>query len=57
MLKALTSLPSNDFTLCLYLLSEEQHQEPRIKILIELFHEIEKCRFDDVWEFLVSKSV
>ena len=54
MLKALTSLPSNDFTLCLYLLSEEQHQEPRIKILIELFHEIEKCRFDDVWEFLVS---
>eukprot|EP00729_Bicosta_minor_P016991 gene16991-31989_t len=54
LLKALTSLPSNDFTLCLYLLSEEQHQEPRIKILIELFHEIEKCRFDDVWEFLVQ---
>eukprot|EP00040_Diaphanoeca_grandis_P001841 m.19731 g.19731 ORF g.19731 m.19731 type:complete len:236 (-) comp12592_c0_seq1:385-1092(-) len=52
LLKAMTSLPNNDFSLCLYLLAEEHHQNTEIVTLIELCNSLESCLFEDVWEFL-----
>lgn len=52
LLKAMTSLPNNDFTLCLYLLAEEYHTEESIVTLIEMCNSLESCLFEDVWEFL-----
>eukprot|EP00039_Didymoeca_costata_P018276 m.332848 g.332848 ORF g.332848 m.332848 type:complete len:248 (+) comp17016_c0_seq1:93-836(+) len=56
LLKALTSLPSNDFTLCLYLLPQIHHAVPQIEILIMISNELEQCRFEDFWEFLEQDS-
>lgn len=56
LLKALTSLPSNDFTLCLYLLNGAQHEDQNIEMLIELYNALEQCRFEDVWEFLAQDT-
>lgn len=52
LLKTLTNLPANDFTLCLYLLPEEQHQEPSIAAFIELAYMLESCMFSQFWEYL-----
>jgi len=52
LLKAMTSLPRNDFSLCLYLLAEEHHQHQEIATLVELNNSLESCLFEDVWEFL-----
>merc|ERR1711871_1576361 len=54
LLKAMTSLPNNDFTLCLYLLAEEYHTENDIVTLMEMFNSLESCLFEDVWDFLAQ---
>lgn len=54
LLKAMTSLPNNDFTLCLYLLAEEYHTDSAIVTLIEMCNSLESCLFEDVWEFLAQ---
>lgn len=55
LLKALTSLPNNDFSLCLYLLAEEHHQQPEIVTLVEMYNSLESCLFEDVWEYLAQE--
>eukprot|EP00035_Acanthoeca_spectabilis_P020343 m.432416 g.432416 ORF g.432416 m.432416 type:complete len:237 (+) comp17431_c0_seq1:74-784(+) len=52
LLKALTALPKNDFSLCLYLLPESSHRDPAIATLIELYKSLDTCFFQEVWDFL-----
>eukprot|EP00037_Helgoeca_nana_P006282 m.57988 g.57988 ORF g.57988 m.57988 type:complete len:237 (-) comp17161_c0_seq1:1480-2190(-) len=52
LLKALTALPKNDFSLCLYLLPEACHHDKAIAVLIELYKSLDTCYFEDVWDFL-----
>eukprot|EP00038_Savillea_parva_P006479 m.164050 g.164050 ORF g.164050 m.164050 type:complete len:237 (-) comp12371_c0_seq1:153-863(-) len=56
LLKALTALPKNDFSLCLYLLPESCHHEPAIEMLIELYKSLDTCYFEEVWDFVKGEK-
>jgi len=45
----LMNLPSSDFSLCLYLISERLHNEEPIRVLISLAHLLESAQFPQFW--------
>eukprot|EP00455_Lapot_gusevi_P025960 TRINITY_DN2739_c0_g1_i3.p1 TRINITY_DN2739_c0_g1~~TRINITY_DN2739_c0_g1_i3.p1 ORF type:complete len:234 (-),score=72.78 TRINITY_DN2739_c0_g1_i3:101-745(-) len=47
--KALTSLPSNDFLDCQYLIPEHLHNTEPIKTLFLLFQLLDSCQYADFW--------
>jgi len=50
LLKALTSLPSPDFSLCECLIDQHLHEDPQIGRLIFLHHLLETCNFQLFWQ-------
>ena len=56
LLKCLCYLPSNDFTACLYLLTEKDLQDPGMVQLKEMNRLLESCLFSEFWSFLTMNS-
>eukprot|EP00042_Codosiga_hollandica_P034943 m.252714 g.252714 ORF g.252714 m.252714 type:complete len:245 (+) comp54528_c0_seq4:1-735(+) len=54
LLQAMTSLPNNDFTLCLGLLTEAQLSHADIAPIIELNGYLETCMFTNFWGALAE---
>eukprot|EP00052_Salpingoeca_macrocollata_P006860 m.56323 g.56323 ORF g.56323 m.56323 type:complete len:234 (-) comp15700_c0_seq1:27-728(-) len=52
LLKALAAMPDNDFTLCLYLLTDAQQESIPIAQLVYLHKLLETCMFSEFWTFL-----
>ncbi|PVU91703.1 hypothetical protein BB559_004012 [Furculomyces boomerangus] len=54
LVKALASLPGNDFILCLYLLNEQVISDESIVKILELKDLLETAHYDTFWEVLSS---
>lgn len=52
LLKAMTAMPSNDFSLCLGLLSLQQQENPQIQPLVYMADLLETCMFVEFWAYL-----
>jgi len=54
LIKALTALPETAFTLCLFLVPEEYHQEPELVTVMMFYELLEKCEFLKFWKELAN---
>lgn len=54
LVKALTALPETAFTLCLFLIPEQYHEEPELAKIIALYELLEKCQFVTFWKELAN---
>ncbi|XP_039248149.2 eukaryotic translation initiation factor 3 subunit K-like [Styela clava] len=50
LLKALSTIPSPDFSLCTSLIDQNQQEDPSIGRLLLLHHLIETCKFTHFWQ-------
>lgn len=54
LLKALTNMPHNDFTLCKCLLLPSEMEDDTIREIVELANVLEKCDFELFWSRLLQ---
>eukprot|EP00911_Craspedida_sp_UC1_P002963 UC1_evm1s2161 len=52
LLKAMTAMPSNDFSLCLGLLSTAQQDHAQIQPLVYMADLLETCMFPEFWSYI-----